>query len=398
MAFSLGLTLYNLKSPATPDDAVAHAPRPPGPLVWVHAPGQDSLMQVCGLAQRLEDEGGVSVLLTSSVKPPPQFGLLWALPPAETPAAARDFLAHWQPDAAGFAEGELRPALMHEAHEAGVSMVLLEARAPFILKEREGWWPGLVRGLLAQFRAVYAVDETGARVLRRSGAATQAVEVCGRMEIPSATLPCTEAERAELAHLMATRPVWFAAGLPEAEEAQVIEAHRTALKLAHRLLLIVSPQDQARGDALAARMQQTEGWTVAQRSLDEEPDPEVQVYITDANAEFGLWYRLAPITYLAGSLSARGAVRDPMEAAALGSAIIHGPKAGRFGAALGRLAAAQATCLVGSAANLAEALGELLAPDHAAHLAQAAWAVASDGTEATDKAMATLLRFAREGG
>ncbi len=397
MAFSLGLTLYNLKAREAADDGGVYPPRPQGPLVWLHAPGQDSLMQICGLARRLEDEGGVRVLLTTSVEPPPQSDLLWIRPPDETPGAARAFLGHWQPDAAGFAEGELRPALMHEAHVAGVPMALLDARAPFILKEREGWWPGLMRGLLAQFRAIHAVDETSARALRRAGAATQAVEVCGRMEFPSAALPCTEAERAELAQLLVTRPVWFAAGLPETEEAQVIEAHRTALKLAHRLLLIVSPQHQTRGEVLSARMKQAEGWTVARRVLEEEPDPEVQVYVTDANAEFGLWYRLAPITYLAGSLSAKGAVRDPMEAAALGSAIVHGPKSGRFGAALGRLAAAQATCLVGSAANLAEALGELLAPDQAALLAQAAWAVASDGAEATEKAMATLLRFVREG-
>jgi 3-deoxy-D-manno-octulosonic-acid transferase len=143
-------------------------------------------------------------------------------------------------------------------------------------------------------------------------------------------------------------------------------------------------------------MQDTEGWAVARRSLEDQPDPEVQVYITDADTELGLWYRLAPITYLAGSLSKKGAVRDPMEPAALGSAIIHGPKAGRYGAAMGRLAASQATNLVGSSSDLAEALGELLAPDRAAKLAQAAWIVASDGAEATDMAMVTILRLMKE--
>ena len=37
-----------------------------------------------------------------------------------------------------------------------------------------------------------------------------------------------------------------------------------------------------------------------------------------------------------------------------------------------------------SATELGDALGDLLAPDRAARLAQAAWAVASEGAEVTD--------------
>ncbi|MFT7057635.1 MAG: 3-deoxy-D-manno-octulosonic-acid transferase [Pseudorhodobacter sp.] len=395
MAYSLGLTLYNLKMRKAQAPAVPRLARPVGRLIWLHAAGHDSLMQMCGLACRLQDEKGLEVLLTSSEAPPAKSNVIWESPPNDSPADARDFLDHWQPDAAAFAEGDLRPALLHEAHERGIPKLLLDARSPFILKGREGWWPGLIRGLLSEFRAIHAIDESAARALRRAGAPVKAVKVVGRMEYPSATLPCTEAERAEMALLLATRPVWFVSALPEAEEAQVIAAHRTAMKLAHRLLLIVAPKDQARGEILAKQMHEVEGWSVAQRGLEQEPDPEVQVFIADADAEYGLWYRLAPITFLGGSLS-EGSLRDPMEAAALGSAIIHGPKSGRFGASLGRLAAAQATALVSSSADLAEALSELLSPDRAARLAQTAWIVASDGAEATDAAVVTLCQLAEE--
>jgi 3-deoxy-D-manno-octulosonic-acid transferase len=52
---------------------------------------------------------------------------------------------------------------------------------------------------------------------------------------------------------------------------------------------------------------------------------------------------------------------------------------------IGRLAAAQGAALVGSAADLAEAVSELLAPDRAARSAAAAWAVASEGTQVTER-------------
>ena len=117
---------------------------------------------------------------------------------------------------------------------------------------------------------------------------------------------------------------------------------------------------------LAAQMEAAEGWTVAQRSLEQEPDSETEVYIPDSAAEYGLWYRLAPVSYMGGSLLGEGCARNPMEPAALGSAIVYGPRPGDYGTVFGRLGAAQAARAVGSASDLGEALSDLLAPDRAA--------------------------------
>lgn len=390
MAYSIGLTLYNIANRGGPTEQAIRPNRPAGPLVWLHAPSGESLPQMVGLARRLGVELGVNVVLTSPATAPMPTGTILQPPPHDSPSEARAFLTHWAPDLVVMSDGELRPALLHEAQERGIVQVLIDGRAPYIQRDRDGWWPGLVRSLLADFRAVLTVDDAATRAFRKAGAAPNTVSAVGRMEYPSAALPCNEAERAALARLLATRPVWFAASLPEAEEALVIAAHRSAQKLAHRLLLILSPQDPARAGPLAERMERIEGWIVARRAAEEEPDPEVQVYLTDSAAEFGLWYRLAPITYIGGTMSLEGAARDPMEAAALGSAIIHGPRGGRFGAAMGRLAAAQATMLVGSGFDLSEAVGDLLAPDRCARMAQAAWDTASDGAAATDRALGLI--------
>jgi 3-deoxy-D-manno-octulosonic-acid transferase len=63
------------------------------------------------------------------------------------------------------------------------------------------------------------------------------------------------------------------------------------------------------------------------------------------------------------------------------------PDGGR-GAGLGH--PARTARAVASASDLAEALGDLLAPDRAARLAQAAWIVASDGAEATEAVLSRL--------
>ncbi len=387
MALKLGLTLYSLGHRREAGKDIPRPPRPAGRLAWLHAPDAVSARSLRELARRLIADDGIAVLFTCPEPLPDTPGALTQPPPPDSPAEARAFLDHWRPEIGVFSEGELRPALIEAAAARALPLVMADARAPRLPREREGWFPGLVRGALSAFDWIGALDETAARTFRRAGAPT--VAVAGRMEEPSAALPCIEAERAALAQTFATRPVWFAAALPEAEEDAVITAQRTALRQSHRLLLIVLPEKPDRAAPLSDRAE-AEGWAVAHRAQDQEPEPETEVFIVDSAAEIGLWYRLAPITFFGGSLSGAGALRDPMEAAALGSAILHGPRAGDHGAAFGRLGAARAARAVSSATDLAEALGDLLSPDRTARLAQAAWAVASDGAEATEALLARI--------
>lgn len=386
MAAPLGLKLYNLGHRREGSTRATERPaRPAGRLVWLHAPNAGQTSPMMALARRLSDEDGVSVILTSPVILPPRDGVILQPPPEDTPADVRAFLDHWRPELAVFAEGELRPVALHESGDRRIPLLLANGRTPAFLRDRDSWYPGLMRSALGRFSAVFAVDEVAARAFRKAGASMNSVSVTGRMEEESAVLPCLETERSALARLLEARPVWFAAGLPEAEEAAVLQAHRLALQQSHRLLLILLPADLERTETLAQRLEDGDGWSVAQRVKDEEPDPGVEIFVVDNPAEYGLWYRLSPITFLGGSLGGRGPTRNPMEAAALGSAIIHGPWSDPYGPVFSRLAAARATRAVASPGDLSDALGDLLSPDRAARLAQAAWAVASDGAEVTDR-------------
>lgn len=395
MVYSVGLTLYNLGAKREP-----HPPwpeRPAGRLIWLHAPGTESLRALQELARRLINEAGVYVLLTASEPVGAMPGLIVLAAPADTPADSAEFLDHWAPTAALFADGELRPAVLHEAQMRGVALLMVDGRAPELIRGRDGWFPGLVRSSLGLLRQILVLDDAGGRAFRKAGAAAAQVLVTGRMEEHSAALPYLEAEREAMARGLATRPIWLAADVALTEEAAVIAAHREALRLSHRLLLILVPQDADRAAALAARMERDEGWSVALRGSEQEPETDTEVYIPDGAAEYGLWYRLAPVTFLGGSLLGLGCSRNPLEPAALGSAIIYGPRPGLHGAVFGRLGAARAARMVGSAEDLIQALGDLLSPDRAARQAQAAWAVASDGADVTDRVVAMIRLILTEG-
>lgn len=322
------------------------------------------------LARHLIEEDGLQVRLTNPGDPAPP----------DYPRAVDEFLDHWRPELVVFAEGEVLPVAIHALAQRKIPMLMVGARSPTLA--REGWYPGLIRTCLQALQQIMVLDDAAVRAFRRAGAEPGQIHLAGRLEEPSAALPHVESDRAALAQLMATRPVWLAADVTPEEMPHVIAAHREALQLAHRLLLIMVPRNAATAAMLAEELEVIEGWGVATRRLDQYPDAETEVFIVDAT-EYGLWYRLAPVTFLGGSLEGDGCARSPMEPAALGSAIVYGPKPGPYGAAFGRLGAARAARMVGNGAELAMALSDLLSPDRAARQARAAWTIATEGAEAT---------------
>jgi 3-deoxy-D-manno-octulosonic-acid transferase len=156
-----------------------------------------------------------------------------------------------------------------------------------------------------------------------------------------------------------------------------------------RAILLLVPRHPERG-ADIAKLLESDGWTFAQRSTGALPDRDTQVYLADSLGELGLWYRLAPISFLGGSLVDIGG-HNPFEPAALGSAILYGPYVSNFTDIFDRLQAVDAARQVRDSESLARAVDELMNPERAAAMANAAWEVSSTGAAVTDRALNAIL-------
>lgn len=375
-------------APAQP----APSTRPPGILFWFHCKGDDHCAALAELIRRLRQERPGAVILVTSPEPVEMpAGVIVTAPPEDRRDTVRQFIDHWRPDLVVLAGDDLRPAMIQQVSAARIPLCLIDGTAGEG-ERRPGWrwWPGVSNALMDRFRHILVRDAAAARRFRRLGASARQVQVWGQMEESLGALPCNEAEREALLTEMKARPVWLAMSLPEAEEPAILAAHRHAISQRHRLLLLIVPDRPARGPQMAERMA-AEGWDVALRSRDEEPGEGDQIYIADTEGECGLWYRLAPATYFGGTLSGQGAPHHPYEAAALGSAILHGPKTMPFSPAYGRLGRAGAARVLRGAPEMGEALSELLAPDRAAQMAHNAWDLTSTGAEVTDRVIRLLL-------
>ena len=298
--------------------------------------------------------------------------------PEESSAAIQRFLDHWRPDVAVEMGVTDRPKLFTAAARRKVPLYHVAPSREAAGSRRR--YPDY----MGAFRACLAVSASEAQALRRSLGGTGAhIEITGPLCDTILAQRCNQAECDTLALLLGGRPVWLAAQV-RAHETGVIEAaHRKAFRAAHRLLLIVAPADLSEAIEIRARFE-AGNWRTSLRSAGGEPDPEVQVYVADGEDEMGLWYRLAPASYIGGTLSDGPPLADPFDPAALGSAVLHGPAIGQATSRFDRLRAAGAVMRVDSPDALGEAVVTLLAPDKAASLAQAGWAVTTESAHVVE--------------
>jgi 3-deoxy-D-manno-octulosonic-acid transferase len=368
----------------------ASIPRPDGQLIWFHAASVGEAASLLEMLRRLaQARPDLNCLVTTGTVTSAQF-LAERLPetcmhqfsPLDIVPWVGRFLDHWRPDAAVFTESELWPATLCEAHARGVPLLLINARISNKSFRRWRMMGGMARSLLARYDRVLAQDTLAGEQLAALGADPAKLSVAGSLKEGAAPLPYDEAERTKMARAFGGRHLWLAASTHPGEEEVVLGAHLRARRALPLLSLLLVPRHPNRGDEVAALVR-ARGLSVAQRSKGEPITADTEVYLADTLGEMGLWYRIAPVSFVGGSLVDVGG-HNPFEPALLGSAIIFGPHVRNFIDGYRRLELADAAVLVRTEAELAEAVVATLPPDRAAEMAAAAWAACSEGAEVTD--------------
>lgn len=346
----------------------ATTPRPAGKLLWLHAASVGETVSVLPVLAALADQApDVTTLLTTGTVTSarllearlPELGLagrvLHRFVPLDVPAWAARFLDHWRPDAAAFVESELWPNLLAACARRGIPTMLLNARLSPRSHARWRRVPGLARALLHSFARIEARSDDDAERLRALGA--RAVAVPGDLKFAAPPLPADAAELARLGARLTGRPVWLAGSTHPGEDEAVLAAHAALAPRHPGLLTIVVPRHPERGARIAAL---ANGFPTARRAAAAAPPDAAGVYIADTLGELGLWYRLAGIAFVGGSLVPHGG-QNPLEAGRLGCAIAAGPHMGNFAAAVAALEQAGAIGRVADAAGLGNWVGAMLA-------------------------------------
>jgi 3-deoxy-D-manno-octulosonic-acid transferase len=321
-------------------------PRPAGPLAWLHGASVGEALSLLPLAHDLaEARPDLTVLITSGTRTAAEL-LAQRLPahvlhqyaPVDGPAAARRFLGHWRPDLAVFVESELWPNLLIEARRRRIPMALLSAKLSDTSLRNWGRLANAARTLFSAFALVLAQDERSAA---RLGGLGIAVAGLADLKFGAGPLPADAAALGALRAELDARPVLLAASTHPGEDELVLD--RFAALPAGPLLVIV-PRHPERGPAIAA-LAAARGLAVSRQGAGE-PIGAAQVRVADALGELGLWYRLAGLAVVAGSLVEGVGGHNPLEPARLGCPFVSGPHVANWRGAYAGLLECDATALV----------------------------------------------------
>jgi 3-deoxy-D-manno-octulosonic-acid transferase len=363
-------------------------PRPDGPLVWLHGASVGEMISILPLIERISARG-ITVLVTAGTvtaaalaegRLPP--GVIHQFVPVDVPQFVSRFLDHWQPNLALFVESEIWPNMIMASAGRGVPLILINGRVSERSFRRWRFAPRTIGALLNRFDL--CLTQTAEDGARYAGLGAPRYVTTGNLKLDVPAPPADAAKLSQIKTAIGSRPVIAATSTHSGEESAVVDVHRRLKHTFPGLLTILAPRHPDRG-AEIAEIAKAAGLAFGLRSRGDLPQRSTEIYIADTLGELGVIYRIAPIVFIGGSLVEHGG-QNPIEAAKLGAAILHGPHIWNFAEIYSTLDAAGGAEMVTDTGKLAVKIGAWLKDTEARN------AVARIGLESMEALSGALER------
>ncbi|MCT6698344.1 lipid IV(A) 3-deoxy-D-manno-octulosonic acid transferase [Rheinheimera sp. 4Y26] len=289
--------------------------------------------------------------------------------PFDTPGSNQRLLKKLQPQLILLLETELWPNLIRQCHQAAIPVVLVNARLSARSARGYRRFMPLVQPMLAQLTVILTQDNNSRRRFLTLLGINNAKQDSGQEVIPkvlnTGNLKFEVQQNAALKQQatdfqtqLQGRAVWVAGSTHAGEDEQILQAFGQVLAKKPDTLLILVPRHPDRFDAVATQITQA-GFSLVRRSSLQPLLPTTQVLLGDTMGELMLWYQLADVVFVGGSLIERGG-HNPLEPMSLGKTIQSGPYVFNFALAFKQLERKRAVSFVKNAEDLAQSTVNLL--------------------------------------
>lgn len=317
-------------------ERLGYVEAPGGRVLWVHAASVGEVILVTPLIEALIDHyPGYRVVLTTFTptgrdEAYRRLGerVIRHYLPLDTPGATRRFLRRIGPAVGILAETELWPNLVASADRFGVPLVLVSASLSARSARRYRRWPlaSVGRFMLTRFARIAAAESAHAERFIAAGAAPETVSVTGNLKYDRGENRDIEASARQLRDTWRARarPIWLAASTHGTEEAQLLASFAVLRRRHPDLLWVIAPRHPQRFDDVAALLDDA-GWRYARRSRGDEVDDRTAIVLADTLGELNVFYALADVAFVGGSLVAGIGGHNVIEPAAAACVFTTGP-------------------------------------------------------------------------
>ncbi len=338
--------------------------RPEGKLFWLHGASVGESVSMLPLINKiLETYPDAHVMVTTGTvtsadvmqKRLPERAFHQFIP-IDNPIFTARFIKYWQPDVALWFESEFWPAVLSSIKRKNIPLILINGRISNKTFKRWQQFDFICKELLSCFTMCLGQSEEDAYRLRVLGAKN--TSCLGNLKYAGLPLPVDEKAKKELMKKIGKRKFWLASSTHDDEEIRIAKVHKRLKETFPDLLTIIVPRHPNRGVEITEEIKKLE-LSTALRSKNENLTDKTDVYIGDTIGEMGLWYNLAKIVFIGGSLIPHGG-QNFIEPSRVRDAVIVGPHMHNFTDAMNRAKKADAIMQVSDTLELQELLTQLL--------------------------------------
>lgn len=305
-------------------------------VVWIHAVSVGETNAAQPIIQHLLDQGHAVLVTNTTRTGQARVRQLFThqvesvFLPVDTMALMTQFFDQYQPKLIGLIETELWPNVIHIAAQRQIPTILLNARLSEKSSKGYAKFANLTRPMLQQLSCIAAQDQATAERFIVLGADAKRVVVTGSLKFdlqpPEQSLQ--QAEQLQAAWQLEGRQIIVAASTHDPEENQILNIFKALHQRHPQTCLIIVPRHPERFDRVAGLIEE-KGWTLARRSAGQAITPDTAVYLADSMGELWIWYALADMAFVGGSLAANGG-HNPLEPARLAVPIVMGSQTFNF--------------------------------------------------------------------
>ena len=292
--------------------------------------------------------------------------------PLDYPGAVRRFLKTLRPSLLVILETELWPNLLNACAKQGVPVAVVNARLSARSAKGYRRFSLLSKALLQNISLLLTQDRASSQRFQALGYQGP-LAVTGNLKFELAMPANTQDLLSQFRPAFAGRLLWVAASTHAGEDEQLLELYPQLKQQFPQLLLLLVPRHPERFDKVAELVQQA-GFSLWRRSsvpaTATAPVSPVtaDIALGDSMGELLVWYQLADLVFIGGSLIARGG-HNPLEAICFAKAVQSGPHIFNFKDAYRQLQQQQAVAIVADSQALLSNCQRLLA-DASARTAQ----------------------------
>ncbi len=250
--------------------------------------------------------------------------------PYDLPNSLQRFMQQVRPQLVLIMETEIWPNLYAYCAQMAIPLLLINARLSARSFKGYQRFGSLIEETLHNVTWLGTRSNDDAQRFIQLGADPAQVQVCGNLKF-SLTIPDSilhQATQLRAQWQLDKRLVWVAGSTHEGEEAIILNVFQQLRQVFPELLLILVPRHPQRFAAVRA-LSKIVANTV-ERSARSTLTEETAIVVGDTLGELLLWYAIADIAFIGGSLIPKGG-HNPLEAAAFAVPIVSGPHTYNFG-------------------------------------------------------------------